>query len=602
MAALCLIAPRSATAQITSPDQLCSPDADPCVIASAQTVANNARLDFGNRTVRITSTGRLNSTAGNLEILARELQLEASGQINLSGSTSVSGGSLSMTLAEFANIAGIINLNGQSGGFFGIEAMRLDIASTGNVLLNALESSGSGGTADITAVEFNLNGRLQLNGASDGTGGTATVQVDDILNVRGAFEVKGGDSDGGSLDLNSGANVLIADTASIRADGAGEGGGGDILIAAGDLTLGNGEGMGVLTLQGTVSSAGGGSSESGGDGGSIEISSGNDCLITGRLLAVGGPVATGGDITVQCSDGNPGDMTMSAEVDVHGTGTDGGGGSLELDALDGSITISNKINANGGTGGGGSVSVSATQSISLSDRINVNSAGGGAGDVTLSAFGEDDAIVTLTSSGSINADGSGAEGDGGTVLLEACTSRVDLRTGNAQSITTAGAAGSGTISLTGVNHISVAGKMAAGSEILFVYRDFDPFIESTAMLTPAPSLVLDESLEGCGTPQPTRTRTRTPTVPTPTPTATRPILTATPTRTSSPTPRPTPAGPDDANCNGILENDETPGVIEGTYDASFFAVCMNADANGDGRVNAADLPSIILKRTAAPPQ
>jgi hypothetical protein len=608
LAVLCLCVPRSATAQVTSPDQLCSPEADPCVVSSAQTVASGTRLDFGDRTLRITPSGRLNALGGDMSIVARELQLEASGQINQSGSSTVSGGSLDLEVTEFVNIAGTINLNGDSGGFLSAQTMRFDVASTGSVLLNSVQEFGSGGTLDLSAGEVNFNGRVQLNASGDGTGGTATLQIDRTFAVRGVFEAKGGESDGGSIDVSSGGAVTVSDLGSIRLDASGAGGGGDLTLIAGDVSVG--PGAGTLVVQGTVSSGGGGATEGGGDAGSLDLSAAEDCLITGRLLAIGGPGAGGGDITVACSEVAPGDLTMSAEVDVHGGGSDGGGGSVELDTSNGSIEISNKINANGGIGGGGSVAVTASSSISVSDRINVSSAGAAAGDVALSALGLGDAIITLTSSGSITADGSGPEGEGGSISLESCTTRVALRSGG-QSASATGVVGSGSISLTGVNRISIAGRLTSSNDIMLIYRDFDPFLESTAVVVPAPVLVLNEALQGCGTPQPTRTRTLTPTVPTATPTFTRPILTSTPTRTVTPTPtgptvtptpRPTPAGPNDANCNGILASDETPGVIEGTFDASFLAICANSDANGDGRVNAADLTSIISKITAAPPQ
>ena len=600
LAVLCL--PLSAAAQIDSPDELCAPTDDPCAVVSPVVIADGALLDFGERGFVITPTGRLTSPGGSIAISAKTFFLNPGASINLRGSGDVPSGNLDLTVEELTLIGGTIDVSGETAGAIGITAGRIDLGGDGKLLMNGSTSESEGGLLNLAADEINLNGLVQLNGGSAESGGTANVQSINLLSITGILEAKGGEGDGGSVDLSCGGQVTISSTAAVRLDAAGFGNGGDLNIDAGDSFLG--EGVGDLVMQGSLSASGGGS---GADGGCIELSAGSACNIAGKLNAAsGGSDGGAGSISISCSEQNPGDLAMGADVDAHGAGSEGAGGLVELSANDGSVTISNRVNANGGAGGGGSIMVSAATSITVSDRLSANNTSGSGGGVALSAFGATDANVTVTASGSINADGSSG-GVGGAVMLKSCTARVLLRSGGAQSVTASGAGGD--IEITGVNRIQIGGKLSAGTEINLVFRDFDPFLESTAILNPSPAFVLDESLDGCGTPLPTRTPTRTPTVLTPTRTITRAIPTSTPTRTrtetpvgptNTPTARPTPDGPLDTNCDGLPDADPPLGVIAANYDPSVLGFCTNPDANGDGKVTAADLPAILDKAAAAP--
>ena len=70
------------------------------------------------------------------------------------------------------------------------------------------------------------------------------------------------------------------------------------------------------------------------------------------------------------------------------------------------------------------------------------------------------------------------------------------------------------------------------------------------------------------------------------------------TPTATPTAVPTPAGPADANCDGSIDESgltELSGLTRAVFDSRWFdeQLCLTPDANGDGRVNAADYPELL---------
>jgi hypothetical protein len=577
--ALALFAATPARAQVSDADELCNPASDPCVVAAAVTVAPDALLDFGDRALRITATGRLNSVGGSLSILCRDLQMDTSSQINLSGTASIAGGNLDVSALATVSIAGTVNVSASAGaGTIAIVASNFSLDAAGRLLLNGA-SENDGGLIDIAAENMDVGGQIQLNGGSFSAGGFATLATASTFSLAGLLSATGGEGDGGFAEIDS--DGLLTVTGTIRLDGANGGFGGEMTLSANGLVPGIPTAH--IVMQGTLSSVGGGSSEGGGDGGIIDLTAAGGCQLAGRIQVQSATDGGGGSVTITCGDTDPGEMTMGSDIDARGLGTFGTGGDVSLTNSAGSIAIINRINASGSNeGGGGTIAADASGNITLSERVTAT---GASGDVSFTALGADDSTILLTQTGSISADGTGTSAQGGAASLEACRTQISFRGGTNQSITALGA--DGAINLTGVRQIEIAGRMTAGPSggaIRLTYRDVDPFIESTAFFNPAPLVVVDDSLVGCGTPVATRTPTTTVLVNSPTNTALRITPTQTPTRTltatpsgptSTPTARPTPAGPGDKNCNGILEADETRGVITSIFDASFALVCPN---------------------------
>jgi len=597
---LALSAPGPAAAQVSSADQICAPTTDPCVVSSATQVVSGAMLDFGDRALVITASGRLISAGGAITIFARQLQMDPSSQINLRGTTSTPGGSLDASIDQIFSLAGTVDATGNGGGSINITATRLDVDGSGRFLVNGINADSSGGDVDISADEitFGSGSTLGLTGGAQSTGGTLTMAATSMLTIGGVVDASGGDADGGLMDIEAGGLLEISSTALVRANGGLSGSGGEISISAGDSFMGSG--AGDLVMSGTVASIGGGE---GGDGGSIDLSAGTGCQLLGRVQAQSGGEGGGGAITITCSVNAPGNLSMGADIDARGVGTNGAGGEVTLDVGRGTIAVANKINTSGAQGGG-TVSIDGANGITLAERITATGSAATGGDVTLTARGAQDAQVIVTSDGSINADGGGAEGEGGQLTIDACRMRIDSR-GTAQSLTALGT--NGGISLTGVREIDIAGRLSAGPTMGFIeliYRDLDPLFESTARFSPAPMLVVDTTLAGCGTPLPTRTATATIPVPTATETPIRLTPTATSTRTrtatpsgptSTPTTRPTPAGPTDTDCNGVIDADETVGVIAAIFNPQLAVDCPNANADGNDGVTVADVLALILK-------
>ncbi len=773
--ALALLAATSAGAQVTEPDEICNPASDPCVIAAAVTVEAGAFLDFGERTLRITASGRLISLTGDVTIFCRQLQMDASSQINLSGTASDSGGSLDVSASDSVSIAGTVNVAASAGpGNVTITATRFELPAAGRMLLNGGSESDGGGLS-IAAEEIAIAGQIQLNGGSFSTGGDALFEAASSFSLSGLISATGGDGGGGAVTIESGGLLTVTSTGVVRLDGSNGGSGGEMTLAAGDFlpdvaadnlfmqgtlsaiggnsTDGGGDGgaidiaasrgcqfagriqvqsgsdaiggpvtiscgdtlrvsdivmatdidarglgtsgeggevslvgssgsvtvsnginasggnegsggtvaieagssftlsalisatggeggggavtigsEGLLTvtstgvvrldgsnggsggemtlaagdslpdvaadnlfMQGTLSAIGGNSPDGGGDGGGIAIVASRGCQFAGRIQAQSGSDGSGGPVTISCGDTlRVSDIVMATDIDARGTGTSGDGGEVSLEASSGSVTVSNRINASGGTQGrGGTVAIEAAASITLSERVT---ASGAAGEVSLATSRTGVSAIALAQTGSISADGTGSANQGGSVSLDSCRVQIASRGGTNQSITALGPQGS--ILVTGVRQIEIAGRMTAGPSpgtIELIYRDVLPFIEATASFNPGPIVVVDASLLGCDTPIATRTPTSADTAPTATqtallvtptptppsaPTATgggrsTPTSTLTRTPTGTPTPLPTPAGPGDKNCNGILEPDETAGVIRSIFDAPFAEVCPN---------------------------
>jgi hypothetical protein len=120
---------------------------------------------------------------------------------------------------------------------------------------------------------------------------------------------------------------------------------------------------------------------------------------------------------------------------------------------------------------------------------------------------------------------------------------------------------------------------------------------------PTPSFTVTRTGTATRTPTITQTPTMTPTfsrTPTPSRTLTRTVTpTPTATRPGSPTATPASTLPGDADCNGILTEDDPVALERRIFDPSFFAFCNGADANRDGAVSSADLSATL--RALFPP-
>ncbi|TFH22561.1 MAG: hypothetical protein E4H03_08135, partial [Myxococcales bacterium] len=62
------VAPRAALA-VSTADQICTPNADPCLITTVIKVDDGSTLDFGTRAVVLSGNGELDTGAGTVSVL-----------------------------------------------------------------------------------------------------------------------------------------------------------------------------------------------------------------------------------------------------------------------------------------------------------------------------------------------------------------------------------------------------------------------------------------------------------------------------------------------------------------------------------------------------
>ncbi len=607
LAVLALFGSASALAQVTSADQVCAAAADPCVVSTTVQVADGASLDFGNRTLQIQSNGTLAVGPGVMTLSMGTLQVNSGGKIT--AIDSASGGIINIDATGGVNISGTIDASGDVAGSVAISA-----AGSFQLTSGTIRAKGDVGEIDIDAADASILGNIDASGASEQTGGDITITVAGPVTVAQTITVSSGtDADAGDLEIDSGSNVLLNSSARLNADGSGFGFGGNITLSAGDPTLGDGSGNGALTLDSgsafVISANGGSSADGAGDGGTFDISVGTACTFSSKMSAnSGSPDGSGGGIDISCGESGIGSLTVKNQIAARGIGSDSSGGEVDLAGTDGvSIPSPGQIDVTGGSGGGGSAGVSATGNITIADRINASSISDGpGGSIDIFTTSPTTADLTLLASGRLNADGNGAGSSGGDISMFGCKV---IENSGAQT-TVSGDLGS--ISVTGVNQVDISGTLLADSNtgsIEFFFRDSLPFIQATASVQPPATQHFNFSLPGCGTPAPVYTLTVTPTekvtetptptrtmavrnTPTPTPSRT-PTHTIPPTITPTPTqarPSPTPTiSPTPQMCSGVLGPED---VIRTIFDRTGF-LCMDADVNGDGAVNAADLTALV---------
>jgi cysteine-rich repeat protein len=436
--------------------QLCGPTANPCVVGANLVIPSGTIVDLGARDLVIAANKSLTVDGlGLFLVRARNVTLETDAKI-IAGGQDGFGGSVSI------DASGAVHLKTGS---------RIDV------------QSAYGGDIDVTATTFRLDGQLRVSAtARDGDGGLLDISTTFDTTIAGqGIQANGGDrfASGGLVDVIAGGNILVS--APISAKG-GDGDGGDIdLDAAGNV---------VTTTTGELTSF---ATWPFGSGGATTLTAGGGVTIGGPVLARGqGDLldggGDGGDLDV-VADG--GDITVNATIQLDGSAPDGSGGFLDLFAT-GRVAINAPVSLTAGReGGGGDVLVTG-------DDVLVNSpltlqAGfiGGAVDI----FASD--AVTFTSGGDVDVSATdGPFGEFGGILdVFACS--IDVQAG-AQLL----AVGNGTvprasIRMRGIHSLRIAGTVQAGGFIELRYKDALPTFVPGFVMIPTPSQVFDTTLPCC---------------------------------------------------------------------------------------------------------
>ncbi|MBX3024528.1 hypothetical protein KF840_06420 [bacterium] len=530
-----------------------------------------------------------------LATTADDLCAPSANPCTITGTKTVTPGSVIDVGSRRLSILGTLNL---TSGAMTLRAGEFRIESGGK-LQGKGTTSIAGATITVVADSVLAAGRADLSGAP---GGTLIITSSGPLIVTGSIDAFSNAQSGGAVSL-TGTDVTIS--GSVDVHGGPDSFGGDVkVIASGSLSLG-----GSLTATGgdggsvTLTSAGAATvsasavvttsaSRTAGSGGEITATAGGDLVIEGDLTANGrsgnaddgggdgGSISlTGASIRAERAAnriaavaGSPdgvggeieliadiGDLSLRGRIDASSPGSDGSGGTISLDA-GGAIALGGSIQIGGGADGGGDVDISSETTITVAAGATVNAAASGTGGG--GTIDLDGAEVVVA--GSLIADGGNTAGStGGSIRLTACELRIATG-GRLSSLRP-----SGDNTLVGRDHSSIAGTLRADvatglNRARYAGPGHAPQILAGASIQPALTLVQDAAIIPCAGVD----------TPTPTPTVT---VTVPPGSTDTATPPPTPTG--DAP-NGSPSETPTP-----TPTPPF---CVG-DCTGDGSVSVADL-------------
>ncbi len=398
-----------------------------------QVLSGGCQFDLGGRDVAfqksfdVTGTGFLTVTnAHNISVTSTG-KLRARGDFNQPSGSFIGGGFITLTGTGTMDIVGLIDVSGDSAGTVSLTAgqdMTLEggasISGSGVTSTNDA-GFGDGGELDIVANtgSVTIGGDIALTGGNQASGGFVDITAGTNVTINRSVSLTGGGGDGGELDATTGDNIAI--NASIDCDStAGGGFGGVISLDAGEDLIGGTVLGGTIDINGASLLMRGSASEtSGGDGGEIDLTSAGHIRLfgSGMVIRLDGSSnfdGSGGTVCFDSSDDNP----------FHIGPTDG---DLSIDGL-----ISMASSGIGGTGG--EIDVTGGRDLTMTATVSANGFDGG-------GVVNGDAGRTLTVSGAIGASGASANGDPGSIDLEAGEATDEGGLGNLQiesNITAAG--------------------------------------------------------------------------------------------------------------------------------------------------------------------
>jgi cysteine-rich repeat protein len=472
---LLLAVPSTARAAVTrscGPDAvanttnvLCAAPSGPCDATTVNLSTNidvtdaGCAFDLGGRalnvqkTLQMTGLGFIRVTnAGNITITATG-RLEARGDFVEPSGFIIRGGLVSLTSAgtitmlDRAQIdvsgdaAGTIRLiaTGTNGAGVGIDLQATSVLSGQGIssFTDTGDRFADGGTLEVTASAGSIvdNATINLSSANGALGGDVTMRAARDISVGELLDATGGASDGGSVDMLCGDNMVITKTITVDSR-LGGGYGGTITLAAGVDAIGGVVTGGTLTVNGATLSLDGSDAETfGGDGGDLEVTSKGLLQFIGAHVAIrasGGTLfdGSGGTVFLSSGDNNPnvmgpldGDMSVAGIATLKSGGTDGDGGSFDI-AAGRNLTLTARIDVSGQSTGG-DITGDAGGSVLLNGSITApgTSPTGEGGFIDFSAGLASYAGLTVAQD--IFAPGGTSNGGGQAISLAGCTLTVN---------------------------------------------------------------------------------------------------------------------------------------------------------------------------------
>jgi len=305
------------------------------------TAGNGGDVTLKGRDVSVTGSVWSEGAAGGQLLVQANEGLAASGSIWSEGRARA-GGDVTLQGREVA-VDGAVWSEGRTGGKLLVAADNRASVS-GSVWSEG--TTGAGGDVAVEGREVAIGGSVWTDGAS---GGSMDVRASERVSVAGSVWSNGGAS-------GTGGNVTIKGSeVSIEADGAawsvgGSAGKVEVQASGGELSVAGMLASNGSTNGGTIALAGNGIhigqaallDTAGTNGGNISIDAKNGTLdILGTLTNAGNPVGTGNSTADMSLKGAS--ILIGSGAELHSSGNHGG--TLTLDATDGTIAVRGSVSA-----------------------------------------------------------------------------------------------------------------------------------------------------------------------------------------------------------------------------------------------------------------
>ena len=412
----------------------------------------------------ITAGTFLGGTLANSSINGLDLTVRG-GAINIRSGNAVSFNAL--------NVSGNVNGNGGSIVVSTAATAALDLGGTfGNKIgsLNAAggSTSGNGGSISATATGTGgINVSAPLNvAATEGNGGSVTLTATNgdlnfasgTATINASAGTTSATARAGGLISLTGSNITGSNPFQLLANGVSGGNGGQIsvLLSAGDINVGTGNGQftasangpgGVISLSST------------GVGGDVNVlATGPLSASTVNLSSSQGVLLLNGNVTGTTAV----NLTVGGANTITGTGTVSGG-NLTITAGTGATTLTTNVASL-------TLATNGNVTITENDDITLNTGTTGAGSLNLSATGDDITVggnvtanggITLTTTGAGTIGGAGRLISNGVLILNGGTGAINLNT----DVAILAVATSGSLTVNELNNLTLNAIAAASVDI-----------------------------------------------------------------------------------------------------------------------------------------
>lgn len=392
-------------AQVSAQDPSCPNGTGPCTITKNFDVGNGCVLNFGTRAVTLSASGTLDINSGFVTIRAGSLTVAAGGFIDGRGMgappTDRGGSLLVETTGNFAiqkaSASGRVEVSGDTAGGMIMLNVGGSINIAGKLLADGLTLLSEGGSLLVRAggdIITTSTAEIGVNAGNEGVGG-GILDFEAGGRIELGATINAGGYDGGIVEITAGTDAIVR---KIDAEATGDSGDGGCVNVVGGTNV---QALDDLLVSGSASTTESG----GGDGGFIclEARFGHVSTVSGVDIEARGqfPEGGGGALLVLAR----GNITIASgsTMSTRGNGTESCGGEICLEAeLD--LTVAGNVDGSGG-GGGGDVDVGARRNVTVSGNVDATgrNAGGLGGSATIEAGRVGRGNLTL--SGTLNASG-----------------------------------------------------------------------------------------------------------------------------------------------------------------------------------------------------